>query len=371
MFTLLKNCKQTKARSGCFQSRASSFETPAFFPVATQAAVKGLSSKELDEINNPGLLVNAYHLFLRPGTAVVKHCGGLHKFMNFNRTIITDSGGYQIFSLEELRTVTDQGVKFKSHLDGRTIFLTPENVVDIQLDLGSDIIVPLDECVKYPTNETDALAAVKRTISWAQRSRDYFAGLGVKDRLFFGIIQGSIYPQLRSFCLENIEKIGFDGLCIGGLSVGEPKDLRYNILSLIEQESSVNKLRYFMGYGLPQDILEAVALGVDLFDCVIPTRYARTGTVFTHQGKIVVRNAPYINDLSPLDPDCRCFVCQKYSRAYLRHLINANEMLAAQLLSYHNVFWYNQLMIKIRQALAADNFAEFKREFLANYKDDN
>ena len=370
MFKILREDKETKARTGIFNSRKGEVQTPAFFPVATQAAVKGLSVKELEEIGIQGLLVNAYHLFLRPGTEVIKKNGGLHKFMNFSHTIITDSGGYQIFSLERLRKVSDQGVNFQSHIDGKNIFLTPEEVVQIQLDLDSDVIVPLDECIKYPASHKDAAVANKRTIEWAKRSRNFFKKTSQNNNRFMGIIQGSTHLDLREKCLEELISLGIDGLCIGGLSVGEPEDLRYNVLSFIAEYADKKYLRYFMGYGRPHDILEAVSLGVDLFDCVVPTRFARTGTAYTKQGKIVVRNSPYIDDSRPLDSECPCYVCRNFSRAYLRHLINAKEMLGAQLLSYHNIFWYNKFMEDIRQAIKEDRFTEFKKEFLSKFKEE-
>jgi len=367
MFTILKQDTQTRARTGEFALKRGTIKTPAFFPVATAGAVKGLSTFELEDAGTQGLLANAYHLFLRPGVEVVKLCGGLHKFMNWDKPILTDSGGYQIFSQADLRKVTDQGVDFQSHIDGARFFLTPEDVMRVQLELGADIVVPLDECCGFPIHEGAAAQAVKRTLLWAGRSKAYFQQNRPDERFLFGIIQGSVYPEQRLACLQGIQELDFDGLAIGGLSVGEPRDLRYNMLSLITENADPRYLRYFMGYGLPQDILEAVSLGVDLFDCVIPTRYARSGTVFTRAGKIVVRNSPYISDTGPLDQTCGCRVCRNYSRAYLRHLINAGEMLAAILLSHHNVFWYNALMVDIRKAIAEDRFAAFKKEFLGKY----
>lgn len=368
MFTLIKKDSQTKARIGMFKSRVGQFQTPTFFPVATQATVKGMSCRDLAEINNDGLLVNAYHLFLRPGVDVVKHCGGLHQFMQFPKTIITDSGGYQIFSLERLRKVTDDGVDFSSHIDGKRFFLTPEDVIEIQLGLKSDVVVPLDECVKFPTSYEDAKKAVERTTAWAKKSRKYFDSNAKPGVNFFGIVQGATYPDLRKQSLEEITKIGVDGICLGGLSVGEPEDLRYEMVSCIEKNSGESYLRYFMGYGRPNDIIEAVSCGVDLFDCVIPTRYARTGTAFTWDGQMVVRNAPYISDIEGLDKDCDCFVCKNYSRAYLRHLINAKEMLGVQLLTYHNIYWYRNFMLQIQQAIQEDRFLQFKASFLARFK---
>lgn len=369
MFKIIKEDKDTKARLGIFKSRHGEFRTPSFFPVATYGAVRGLSTRELADINIDGLLVNAYHLFLRPGVEVIKKCGGLHKFMGFNKTIITDSGGYQIFSLERLREVSDQGVSFKSYLDGNTFFLTPQEVIKIQLDLDADILVPLDECLKFPVSYQDARRATLRTVNWAKISKDYFDKNKKDTNILFGIVQGATYMDLRRMCLENILSLGIDGLCLGGLSVGEPRDLRYNILSFINDNADKKYLRYFMGYGKPPDILEAVSLGIDLFDCVVPTRFGRTGTAFTERGEIVVRNSPYLDDRNPLDEECFCYVCKNFSRAYLRHLINVKEMLGVKLVTYHNVFWYRNFIERIRQAIKEDRFLKFKKDFLAKYKE--
>ena len=369
MFKIVKQDQQTKARLGILKTNHGELNTPSFFPVATQAAVKGLSPLDLSNIGIDGLLVNAYHLYLRPGVEVIKKYAGLHKFMGFNKTIITDSGGYQIFSLERLRKISDEGVEFRSHIDGTTFFLSPQEVIKTQLALNSDVVVPLDECVKYPCTFEDAQRAVLRTIDWAKKSKDYFVDNNKNNNLFFAILQGSTYPELRIKCLEEIETLGIDGLCIGGLSVGEPPDLRYNILSFIHDNVDKRYLRYFMGYGKPRDILEAVSLGIDLFDCVVPTRFGRTGTTFTRDGEIVVRNAPYINDPKPLDEECNCYTCSNFSRAYLRHLINVGEMLGVQLISYHNVYWYKNFMDQIKKAIGEDRFSEFKKDFLAKFKE--
>ena len=370
MFRLIAEDKDTKARTGEFKTRKGIVLTPAFFPVATQATVKGISSRELNEIGIQGLLVNAYHLYLRPGVGVIRKNGGLHEFMNFDKTIITDSGGYQIFSLEKLRKVSDEGVEFQSHIDGSTHFLSPQDAIKVQLELGADVVVQLDECVKHPTSYEDVKTAVKRTINWAKKGKEFFKKHASQGQLFFTIIQGSVFPDLRKQCLEGLLELEMDGLCIGGLSVGEPPDLRYNMLSLIEQNTDKKSFRYFMGYGRPRDIINAVSLGIDLFDCVVPTRYARTGTAFNSEGKIVIRNAPYTNDERPLDEECSCWVCKNYSRAYLRHLINAKEILGIQLLTYHNIFWYHTFMDKIRSAINQGSFPEFKDSFLSKFKED-
>ncbi|MBN2120670.1 MAG: tRNA guanosine(34) transglycosylase Tgt [Candidatus Omnitrophica bacterium] len=369
MFRLIKQSSDAKARLGVFKSRKNEFATPAFFPVATQAAVKGLSASDLDQVGIDGLLVNAYHLYLRPGVEVIEASGGLHSFMGFEKTIITDSGGYQIFSLRHLRKVTDKGAEFQSHIDGKTIFLSPEEVIRIQLVLGSDVVVPLDECVKFSAPFEEVASACSRTIEWAKRSKDFFGKNGKKDVLFFGIIQGGIFADLRKKCLQELSGLDVDGFCIGGLSVGEPEDLRYNIISFLEKESDRKYLRYFMGFGRPPEVLEAVERGIDLFDCVIPTRFGRTGTAYTNEGRIVVRNSPFAKDQSPLDPDCPCYVCKKFSRAYLRHLVNSKEILGIQLLTFHNVFWYKNFMVRIREAISQDRFREFKKEFLSRFKE--
>jgi len=338
MFKIEQEDSNTDARIGNFTTRVGRFDTPSFFPVATQGAVKGLLPKDLSQIGIDGLLVNAYHLYLRPGVEVIKQCGGLHSFMGFDKTIITDSGGYQIFSLQGLRKVSDDGVQFQSHIDGKMCFLTPEEIIQIQIDLGSDIVVPLDECVSFSSDYQKVEKSVQRTIDWAKKSKIYFNEHNTNKQLFFGIVQGGVYPDLRGKCLEGLINLGLDGVCVGGLSVGEPSDLRYNTFSFIHKNLDKQYLRYFMGYGLPGDILEAVSLGADLFDCIIPTRYGRTGTAFTESGKIIVRNAKYAKDEKPLDEQCTCYTCSNFSRAYLRHLINAGEMLGVQLVSYHNVF---------------------------------
>ena len=370
MFKIIKADRKTKARLGSFKAGHGEFATPAFFPVATQAAAKGLTTAQLAEIDISGLLVNAYHLYLRPGIEVIKAAGGLHEFMGFDKTIITDSGGYQIFSLKRLRKVTDEGVQFQSHIDGKPIFLSPEDVIRAELDLGSDVVVPLDECVKFGASKLEAAKAVKRTSDWARKSKAYFDKNNRQNRLFFPIVQGATDNSLRKESLDACLELSADGICLGGLSVGEPADLRYNVLSFIADNLPPEYLRYFMGHGMPLEILEAVILGIDLFDCILPTRFGRTGTAFTEAGQIVVRNAPYIKDYRPLDENCSCYCCKNYSRAYLRHLINVGEMLGVQLISYHNVFWYTSFMKRIRKSIEEDKFLQFKKDFSAGYRQD-
>jgi queuine tRNA-ribosyltransferase len=336
-------------------------ETPIFMPVGTQASVKSLSPAELEECGAQIILSNAYHLYLRPGLDIIRLAGGLHKFMNWKKPILTDSGGYQIFSLAILRKIKDEGLEFQSHLDGSKHFLTPEDVVRVQQALGSDIMMPLDECVSYPVSFDEAQTALERTTLWALRSKKEWQ----KDKkgLLFGIVQGSTYPELRKRSLSELLDIGFPGYAIGGLSVGEPADLRYNILNCMVDELPSTSPRYLMGVGLPQDILEAVSMGVDMFDCVVPTRYGRNGTAFTSQGKITVRNGEFSRDQSPLDAKCGCYCCRNFTRSYLRHLFNAGEILGLRLVSYHNIYFFLDMMKQARQAIREGRFKEFRENF--------
>jgi queuine tRNA-ribosyltransferase len=285
--------------------------------------------------------------------------------MSWQRPILTDSGGYQIFSLALLRKVDDRGVEFQSHIDGLKHFLTPEDVIGIQKDLASDIMMPLDECVHYPCAKDHAEIAANRTIDWAKRSLQ--VDRSREKQLLFGIIQGATYEDLRKECARQMLDLDFEGFAIGGVSVGEPKNLRYNIVHLVADLLPSDSPRYLMGVGLPEDIIEAAELGIDMFDCVVPTRYGRNGTAFTSQGKITIRNSPYIEDFNPLDNECSCYACKNFSRAYLRHLFNTDEMLGLRLVSLHNVHFYLELMRKIRKAISLDRFVEFKREFLSKY----
>jgi len=363
-FSLIHKEKNSKARLGKISTARGEIDTPCFMPVGTQGTVKAVSPKELEAAGAQIILSNAYHLFLRPGVEVIRKAGGLHKFISWPKPILTDSGGYQIFSLALLRKISDKGVEFQSHIDGMKHFFTPEDVIKIQETLGSDIIMPLDECVHYPCSKDHALVAMERTIDWAKRSKDAFADTG---QLLFGIVQGATYQDLRQECAGAIVDIGFDGYALGGVSVGEPKNLMYNIISSASAALPENKPRYVMGIGLPEDIIEATGLGIDMFDCVVPTRYGRNGTAFTSTGKLTIRNAPYIEDFKPLDACCNCYACKNFSRAYLRHLFNTEEILGLQLVSLHNIYFYLQLMSMIREAIARDRFSEFKKEFLAKY----
>ncbi len=370
MFSLIHKDKNSKARLGKLITAHGEIDTPCFMPVGTQGTVKTLSPAELKESGAQIMLSNAYHLFLRPGTGVIKKAGGLHAFMSWPGPILTDSGGYQIFSLALLRKVNDEGVEFQSHIDGLKHFLTPENVIQIQKDFGSDIIMPLDVCVHYPCSKDHATVAMERTMDWAKRSKEFIVHSSefIEDKqILFGIVQGATYEDLRKSCCEQLTEIGFDGYAIGGVSVGEPKNLSYNIVNFVLGFLPQDKPYYLMGVGVPEDIINAVELGIDMFDCVVPTRYGRNGTAFTSAGKLTIRNSPYLEDFSPLDKKCSCYTCKKFSRAYLRHLFNMDEILGLRLVSLHNIHFYLELMRNTRDAIAQDRFAEFKGEFLRNY----
>jgi len=363
-FELIKEDPRSKARLGKFHTPHGSFDTPIFMPVGTQATVKAVTPKNLEEIQAQIILANTYHLYMRPGHNLVKEAGGLHKFMNWNRPILTDSGGFQVFSLAELRDIKEEGVTFKSHLDGSTHFLSPERVMEIQNALGSDIIMAFDECTPYPADYNYVKRSAERTTRWLKRCiqahrRD--------DQALFGIIQGGTYADLRKMSAESVLEHNLPGYAIGGLSVGEPKPVMYEMLECVVTLIPRNKPRYLMGVGSPDCLLEGVLRGIDMFDCVLPTRIARNGTVLTSHGKLVVRNATYERDFSPLDPECDCYACRNFTRAYLRHLIKANEILASILLSIHNLRFLIRLMEQIRQAIWDENLIEFKNEFFEKF----
>ena len=369
-FSLLHTDKSTKARLGKLTTSRGDIDTPCFMPVGTQATVKTLSPQDLDSCGAQIMLSNAYHLFLRPGMEVIRQAGGLHKFMGWAKPVLTDSGGFQIFSLALLRKISDKGVEFQSHIDGDRHFLTPESVIEIQKDLGSDIIMPLDECVHYPCTEDHAQVAGERTFNWAKRAKlaksQMIGPSGDKQKLF-GIIQGATFENLRQTCARQIIDLDFDGNALGGLSVGEPKALMYNIARGVLEILPPSKPRYMMGVGLPEDIIEAIDAGVDMFDCVAPTRYGRNGTAFTSRGKMTVRNALYTKDFGPLDQECACYTCKNFTRAYLRHLFNTDEILGLKLVSLHNIYFYQEITRQARKAIAADDFQSFKKDFLDKY----
>ena len=364
-FELLKQDSNSAARLGRITTGHGIIDTPVFMPVGTQATVKTLTPEELYEIGVQIILSNTYHLYLRPGEELVAKAGGLHRFMNWKRNILTDSGGFQVFSLAKLRRISDEGVYFNSHIDGSVHFLSPEKVMQIEQDLGADIAMCFDECAPYPCSYEEALQAVVRTSLWADRCRENHHRT---DQTLFAIVQGNIFPDLRQRSAQELLKMDFPAYAIGGLSVGEPKKDMYRILELMHDLLPADKPRYLMGVGTPEDLLEGVKRGVDMFDCVLPTRLARHGTAYTAEGKITVRNASYADDFSPIDSCCDCYVCRNYSRAYLRHLIKAEEILAHRLLSYHNVYFLVKLMENIRSAINLGVFSNFYHDFLNTYR---
>jgi len=365
-FEIIKKDKSSKARTGRLHTEHEIIETPVFMPVGTQGTVKSLSQEELGEIGAGIILGNTYHLYLRPGTDIIRKAGGLHNFMGWKGAILTDSGGYQVFSLAKLKHITEQGVEFQSHIDGSLHFLSPAKVIKIQNILGSDIIMPLDECAPYPCEYDYACNSVKLTVKWLIQSVKAHS-FSARQALF-AIVQGSIYPKLRQECAERMVELDLPGYAIGGLSVGEPRNLMLDIISKTIPALPPEKPRYLMGSGTPGDIIESVARGIDMFDCALPTRDGRTGTAITSIGKINIRNSSYKDDFSPLDPKCACSVCRHYSRAYIRHLINTKEILGLRLVSYHNVYFYIKLMQSIREAIAKDRLSALKKEILETEK---
>lgn len=373
-FGLIYQSKECPARLGRIVSSDGEVLTPAFFPVATQAAVKTLSPEDLNSCGVQGLLSNIYHLYLRPGIDVIENLGGLLKFMGWKKPVITDSGGYQIFSLAKLMKVCKEGVEFNSHIDGSLHFLKPEDVIRMQFRISSSAVLPLDECLKFPVSLKYAEDSLSLTNYWAKLSQQVFKECLDSfeySPIPLGIIQGSVYPELRLRSLESLIEIGYNHFAIGGLSVGEPKDLRYNIIDSLSGNIPESSLRYVMGIGEPEDILELVDRGMDLFDCVIPTRLGRTGTAFTDKGKIVVRNSVFRKDPLPLDEGCGCYACRNFSRGYIRHLINANEVLGGKLISFHNIWWFMGFMKRIRREIQQGSFLQFKKEFLSGYSENN
>lgn len=374
MFTLIH--KDGKARLGRLKTAHGAVNTPCFMPVGTRATVKTLSNQDLVDCGSEIVLSNTYHLYLRPGIEVIKEAGGLHKFMGWARPILTDSGGFQVFSLATLMKVREEGVEFSSHIDGSRHFLTPEKVIELQQGFGSDIMMPLDEPVSYPCSKMKAEDALNRTIDWARRSKTVVSSrlsvVGKDPQLLFGIAQGSSYRDLRKQAVEELVKIGFDGYAVGGVSVGESEDLIYEIAGYTAALLPEDRPRYLMGVGTPQDLLEAVSMGIDMFDCVMPTRNGRNGTAFTRRGKLLLRNSKYIRDFAPMDGTCGCFACKNYTRAYIRHLFNTEELLGLRLVSLHNIYFYVILMKEIKEAISGNKFLEYKKEFekLYNQKGD-
>lgn len=365
-YELLKKDKKTGARRGRIYTPHGIIETPVFMPVGTQATVKAMTPDELKEIVDARIILsNTYHLFLRPGDELIKEAGGLHKFMNWDRPILTDSGGFQVFSLADLRNITEEGVKFKSHLDGSEKFLSPEISMKIQNNLGSDIMMAFDECAPYPSDYDYTKKSMEMTTRWAKRCLE--AHKNKEKQGLFGIVQGGMYKDLREQSAKEILELDLPGYAVGGLSVGEPKELMYEVLDYTVPLMPEDKPRYLMGVGSPDDLLEGVIRGIDMFDCVLPTRIARNGTAMTSQGKVVVRNAKYARDFTPLDPECDCYCCKNYTKAYIRHLVKANEILAARLITTHNLRFLLKLMEDVRQAIMEDRLLDFKDEFFTKY----
>lgn len=365
-YELLHECKQTGARRGIIHTPHGDIQTPVFMPVGTQATVKSLTPEELkEEVKAEIILSNTYHLYLRPGSELIKEIGGLHKFMNWNRPILTDSGGFQVFSLGDLRTIHEEGVEFKSHLDGSKHFFSPESVMKIEENLGADIIMAFDECCPYPSTYEYTKQSMERTSRWAKRCKK--SHTTTETQSLFGIIQGGFYKDLREQSAKDLIDLDLPGYAIGGISVGEPKDKFIDILNYTTPLMPKDKPRYLMGVGTPDYLIEAVLAGIDMCDCVVPTRIARNGTAITSKGKLVVRNATYEKDLNPLDDECDCYTCKNYTRSYIRHLIKVNEILGARLLSIHNLRFLTNLMEKVKIEIENDNLLNFKNEFYKKY----
>lgn len=360
--------KDNKARYGTLTTNYGTFETPMFMPVGTQATVKTLDTRVIKEINSGVILSNTYHLWLRPGEDIVAKAGGLHKFMNYDGPILTDSGGFQVFSLAKPKDIVEEGVHFKSHLNGEKLFLTPEKSIAIQNKLDSDIAMSFDECIPYPATYEYAKRSTERTLRWAVRGKNVHAN---ENQSLFGIVQGGEYTDLREYSAKETVKIGFDGYSIGGTSVGEGKDVMYKMIEDGIRYLPEDKPRYLMGVGEPIDILEGVERGIDMFDCVLPTRLARHGHAFTRNGKINLKNAKYKEDFTKVDATCDCECCKHYTKAYIRHLIVANETLGQRLLSIHNLRFLIKLTEEIRTSIKEDNFKEYKEQFITQYKSNN
>ncbi len=351
------------ARYGYLITDHGTFETPAFMPVGTQGTVKAMTPRELEEIHAQIILSNTYHLYLRPGTDILREAGGLHNFMNWHKPILTDSGGYQVFSLSDLRKIEEEGVTFRSHLDGSTHVFTPESVVDIQRSIGSDIMMVLDECTPYPTTEEYAKESNALTLRWALRCQNHYrktTKLYGHQQTLFAIVQGSVFPSIREYSAMKLSEIDFEGYAIGGLAVGEPVEEMYSMITVCTEILPVEKPRYLMGVGTPENLLEAIDRGVDMFDCVLPTRNGRNAMLFTKHGRLTMTNAQYKNDFTPPDSECECYTCGNFSRAYLRHLFMVKEILALRLATIHNLFFYQWLMQQARISISSGNFSKWK-----------
>lgn len=373
-FQLQKTDEHSKARCGILETDHGTIQTPIFMPVGTNGTVKTLSPTELSDNGVQIILANTYHLYLRPGDELLAEFGGLHHFMGWNGPILTDSGGFQVFSLTDLRKIDEEGVTFQSHLDGTKHRFTPERAIEIQYNIGSDIMMVLDECTPYPCEYEYAKKSMHLTVRWAKQSFRFWqenSNPHRTDQALFGIVQGSVYEDLRKECIEKLIDLDFPGYAIGGLAVGEPKSERNQTTDLCTDILPSEKPRYLMGVGLPEDILESIHLGVDMFDCVIPTRNARNGTVFTSKGKLIIKSAKYKTDDKPIDENCTCYTCKKFSRAYIRHLFNSNEILGLRLATLHNVHFYMWLVSEARKKIFDDKFVNWKDQLLEQWKEES
>jgi queuine tRNA-ribosyltransferase len=362
-FELFAKDPLCNARSGRIETAHGSIDTPIFMPVGTAASVKSLSPEEIEDLGARIILGNTYHLYLRPGDERIARLGGLHKFMGWKRPILTDSGGFQVFSLARINNIEEEGVRFQSHIDGSRHFITPETAIGIQRNLGSDIMMCFDECTPYPVTLEYASESVQRTLRWAVRSKDASLGSG---QALFGIVQGSVFKELRQMCLEKLVEIGFDGYAIGSLSVGESKEEMLSVMRWLAPLLPDSRPRYVMGVGTPEDLVEGVYAGVDMFDCVMPTRNARNGMLFTANGPLQIKNSIYSDDPAPIDPDCGCYTCRRFSRAYLRHLFISRELLSYRLNSIHNLYYYLDLMSQMRTAIKEGTFEQWRSSFYAS-----
>ena len=365
-YKIIAEDKETGARAGEFTTPHGIIKTPVFMPVGTQATVKAIIPEELETLGAQIILSNTYHLYMRPGEDIVAEAGGLHRFMNWKHPILTDSGGFQVFSLGDLRKITEDGVEFRSHIDGSKHFMRPENSIAIQEKLGADIIMAFDECVKLPAEQDYSQKSMERTVRWAKRCKEFHSR---EDQALFGIVQGCTFEKQRIECARLLQEIDFPGYAIGGLSVGESHEEMYRILDCTVPELPKEKPRYLMGVGFPTNLVEGIARGIDMFDCVLPTRNGRNGTVFTHEGRMNLKNLKYARDFTPMDPHCGCYACRNYTRAYIRHLHTAGEILAARLCSLHNVHFLVNLVAEARQAIIDGRFAQFRRNFMETFMD--
>jgi len=364
-YKLIKKDEQTGARAGILHTPHGDFPTPIFMPVGTQASVKTVSPDELRDIGAGIILSNTYHLFLRPGAELIREAGGLHSFMRWDRAILTDSGGFQVFSLGDLRKISEEGVTFRSHIDGSKKFLSPEISIAVQTALGSDIVMAFDECVPYPADHDYAERSLGRTLRWAKRCRE---AMTRSDQGLFGIVQGGMFKNLRLRSVQALLEMDLPGYAVGGLSVGEPKELMYEILDYTTEHLPPDKPRYLMGVGTPDCLVEGVARGIDMFDCVFPTRVARNGMAMTWTGRLVMKNREYTSDFRPLEEDCGCYACRNgFTRAYIRHLVRAGEIFGLRLLSLHNLWFLQEFMRRLRQAIIEERFSVFRSDFWRNY----